>query len=159
MNKLLKNLRIENHLTQKEAAKMLNVSLRTYRTYETDKSKINTFKYKYLFDSLSELTKIDEEHGILKLEDIKTKVKNVLDKYNNINFCILFGSYAKGTAYDYSDIDLIIDTPITGIKFFNLIENLREALHKKIDLLKINQLLDNEKLLRDVLKDGIKIYG
>ena len=58
-----------------------------------------------------------------------------------------------------SDIDLLIDTEVTGLDFFGLIEELRQSLHKKIDLLKINQLDNNQELLKEILKDGIKIYG
>ena len=38
-------------------------------------------------------------------------------------------------------------------------ERLRESLHKKVDLLDLKQLSNNENLLREVLKEGIKIYG
>ena len=36
---------------------------------------------------------------------------------------------------------------------------MRGALHKKVDLLDIKQLLNNEELLNEVLGEGIKIYG
>ena len=58
-----------------------------------------------------------------------------------------------------SDIDLLIDSDITGLDFFGLVEELRQTLHKKIDLLRINQLENNQELLREIMKDGIKIYG
>ena len=38
-------------------------------------------------------------------------------------------------------------------------ERLRESLHKKVDLLDLKQLSNNENLLREVLKEGMKIYG
>ena len=100
---------------------------------------------------------IDEEHGVLLLDDIKLIVGNILAKYD-VNFCYLFGSYAKGMATEISDVDLLIDTNLTGLNYFGLIEELRNSLNKKIDLLKINQLIDNEELLREILKYGVKIY-
>lgn len=36
---------------------------------------------------------------------------------------------------------------------------MRESLHKKIDMLDSRQLLNNEALLNEVLKEGIMIYG
>ena len=33
------------------------------------------------------------------------------------------------------------------------------ALHKKVDVLDMNQLKDNIKLTEEIFKDGIKIYG
>ncbi len=49
--------------------------------------------------------------------------------------------------------------PIDAMKYFELIETLREKLHKKIDLLGIEQLEKNFNLTKEILKDGIKIYG
>ena len=40
-----------------------------------------------------------------------------------------------------------------------LVERLRESLHKKVDLLDINQVVNNAELLNEVLKEGVKIYG
>ena len=50
---------------------------------------------------------------MLKLENIKTKVSEVLDKYKDeVKFCYLFGSYAKGYAKENSDVDLCISTSL-----------------------------------------------
>ena len=40
-----------------------------------------------------------------------------------------------------------------------MVEELREALHKKVDALDLKQLDHNMDLVYEVLKDGIKIYG
>ena len=154
----LKELRKSKKLTQAQAAKTLGVSLRSYKDYENDEKKKGTFKYEYLVKTLNALYCISEEHGILELSDLKKTVSDVLANYD-VNFCYLFGSYAKGKATDKSDVDLIIDTAITGLAFYGLVEDLRTALHKKVDLLKINQLDENQALLRNVMKEGIKIYG
>ena len=74
-------------------------------------------------------------------------------------FVIYLDHMPKNKAKPSSDIDLLIDTKVTGLDYFGLIEELRQALHKKIDLLNINQLDNNQDLLREIMKDGIKIYG
>ena len=76
-----------------------------------------------------------------------------------MDYCYLFGSYAKGKATETSDVDLLVAMPVDGMKFFELIELLREQLKKKIDLLDIAQLDNNSALVQEILKDGIKIYG
>lgn len=53
---------------------------------------------------------------------------------------------------------IFISTKVTGIKFFGIVEELRENLNKKVDLLEINQLNNNKTLILEILKDGIKIY-
>lgn len=154
----LKEIRIEKELTQKEASELLNISLRSYKSYENEIVKKSSFKYMYLCEELGKYNYIDEEHGILKLNAIVKIVNEVLKKYN-VNFCYLFGSYAKNKATEVSDVDLLIDTNITGLDFFGLIEELRVALKKKVDLLRVNQLNNNLDLTKEILKDGIKIYG
>ena len=57
------------------------------------------------------------------------------------------------------DVDLLISTEITGIRFFELVEVLREKLKKKVDVLNQLQIKDNYGLVNEILKDGIKIYG
>jgi predicted nucleotidyltransferase len=71
----------------------------------------------------------------------------------------LFGSYAKGKATAVSDIDLLISSGVTGLRFYELAERLREKLHKKIDLLDVKQLSENPDLIDEVLKEGIRVYG
>ena len=154
----LKEVRISKKLTQNEVAKMLGISLRSYKTYENDIDKEKTLKYKYIYNELLKIGVIDEEHGNLSLDFIKTNVKKVLDSYD-VDFCYLFGSYASGTATERSDVDLLISSKVTGMDFFGIAELLREELHKKVDLLNSEQLSNNQELLEEILKKGIKIYG
>lgn len=154
----LKELRIKAKLSQEEAAEMFGVSLRSYRDYENDLNKAGSVKYKYFVDAINKMLYIDEETGILTISDIKEICAEVFKEYN-VNSCYLFGSYAKGKETPKSDVDLLIDTDVDGIKFFGLVEKLRVALHKVVDLLDIKQVIKNPELLKEILKDGIKIYG
>lgn len=153
----LKQIREQKNISQIEAASILGISRRTYQKYESLEDGQDN-KLQYFIDRLNKSFIVDEEHGILSIDAIKNTVHEILSKYD-VDFCYLFGSYAKDRANPSSDIDLLIDTPITGLDFFGLIEELRNELHKKIDLLKLNQLEGNPELLREILKDGIKIYG
>ena len=154
----LKKCRMEKNLTQQETANRLGVSLRSYITYENDLTKTNTVKYRFLLQEIKNINRLDEEHGIQPLDQIRRICAEVFAEYQ-VDFCYLFGSYAKGTAGEKSDIDLLISAPLRGLAFFGLAETLREKLHKRIDLLDLSQLLNNVVLLKEVLKDGIKIYG
>ena len=154
----LKKIRIARSLTQKEAAERIGVSLRSYLSYENDPNKQNTAKYRFLMQEIEKMNLIDENMGILKFKDIEKTCHDVLVRYP-VQYCYLFGSYAKGKATEKSDVDLLVSSDVTGIQFYQLIEELREALHKRVDLLDSKQLLGNEPLLNEVLREGIKIYG
>lgn len=154
----LKSLRISKGLTQKEASEFLGVSLRSYKDYENDENKVGTLKYKSMINELEKYIALDEEHGILTFDEIKSACKKILDDYD-VKYCILFGSYAKGRANEKSDVDLLISTEVVGLKFYGMVDKLREELHKKVDVLDLRQLKNNEELLDEILKDGERVYG
>lgn len=153
----LKQARQASKLTQKEAAELLQISLRSYVTYENDPDKEETLKYKYMLEQLEKLSILDEDHGVLELEDIIDISGEIFEKYP-IDYCYLFGSYASGEAGETSDVDLFVSTELTGLKYFGLIEELREKLHKRIDLVTIQQSGDNMDLVDEVLREGIRIF-
>ncbi|MBD5500430.1 MAG: nucleotidyltransferase domain-containing protein [Lachnospiraceae bacterium] len=68
---------------------------------------------------------------------------------------ILFGSRAKGTALDRSDIDIAV----SGVKDFETMREEVEALPTlfKIDVVNLDICM-NEDLLEDIKKYGKKIY-
>ena len=154
----LKELRNEKKMTQQQVADLVGISLRSYKSYENDEDKKDTIKYKYIMEQLSKINFIDEENGILELDDIVRKCSKVLERYD-VNFCYLFGSYAKRKATPVSDVDLLVSANVKGLKFYGLVEEIRIALNKKVDVLDMNQLNGNIELTEEILKDGIKIYG
>ena len=156
----IKEYRMKYKVSIKDASIVSGVPLRTYIRYENDDNYGNELKRKQIIMSLKEKYEINEDKGILCINDIKEIVAKILSNYDkDISFCYLFGSYSKGYAKDNSDIDLCISTSLTGVAFVGLIEELREALNKRIDLLRTNDLKDNIELVEEIMKSGIKIYG
>ena len=86
-------------------------------------------------------------------------MRGVMNDYPAVEYCYLFGSYAKNKATETSDVDLLVSMPINGMMFFELAEVLRERLKKKVDLLDVSQLEGNLALTKEILKDGVRIYG
>ena len=154
----LRELRKNKGITQQTAANFVGMPLRTYSNYENDPRKQTSIKYKYIVEKLHTYGNIDEENGLLILEDIKSTCVRILSKYP-VEYCYLFGSYAKGTATPSSDVDLLVNTTVSGLKFYGLVEELRNALKKKVDVLDQRQIVNNFELTNEILKDGIKMYG
>lgn len=154
----LRELRKQKKMTQIECAKYLGIPVRTYQNYETDESKSSTMKYDFMLQKLEQYGYVDEIHGILTVQQIKSICSSIFADFD-IEYCYLFGSYAKGKATETSDVDLLISTSISGMRFFELVETIREGLKKKVDVLNREQLNNNPDLMNEVLKDGVKIYG
>ena len=126
----LKELRISLGLTQTEASTSVGVPLRTYARYESNPDESN-LKYQKIIELLLDKYEITETKGVYPLEKLKSIIIEVIEQYKeNISFCYLFGSYAKGYAKNESDVDICINTTLTGFKFVGLVENLHQALKK-----------------------------
>lgn len=153
----LKQAREKLNMTQIEAANHFEISRRSYQEYENNNAYRDSIKYKFMLADFRNQIE-NESNRILSVEEIQSGCENVFSRYD-VEYCYLFGSYAKAKAKEDSDIDLLISTSITGLKFFSLVEELRQNLKKKVDVLNVNQLENNLELLNEILKDGIKIYG
>lgn len=156
MDNLLET-RKKYNITQNEAADTLGISLRTYQRYEK-----NLFPSSKKVDNLIKLLNdaycIDESKGILTINQIKKIIVPILEK-NHITKCYLFGSYVRNEAREDSDVDLLLDTDITGLDFFALVEDLRLALHKKVDVLRLKDISDDNPISLTILKEGVLLYG
>ena len=71
---------------------------------------------------------------------------------------VLFGSYAKGTASEKSDIDLLVDSGLRGFRFISLCEDIRRALGREIDLINVSHIEANSKIDREISATGVIIY-
>ena len=154
----LRQKRIELGLTQIQAANICGVSRRTYQTYEETDTINDTFND--LLSKLNEMGILDGSNYISNVRYIKYVCRTLFkEKYPEIECAYLFGSYARGEATGKSDIDILIVCLPLGIKLYGIATELEEQLHKKIDLHTHRQLLKNETLLTEILKESIKIYG
>ena len=155
----LKGVRIQYNLSQIEAANIIGIPVRSLRRYELDENYGSTLKRQMFIELLNKHCEISEEKGLLTIDLIKQLLTDLFNTdYNGeIEFCYLFGSYAKGTATETSDVDLYVSSSLSGLRFVGLIERARQVLHKKVDLIRSSELENNANLINEVLKDGIRI--
>ncbi|MBR4824205.1 MAG: nucleotidyltransferase domain-containing protein [Spirochaetaceae bacterium] len=97
--------------------------------------------------------------SVLTVDAIKSRLFPVFANYN-VKSAFVFGSYAKGSATEKSDIDLIVDSKLRGLRFFALQEDIREALgQKEVDLFDVTHVEKGSKVQQEINATGIKIYG
>ena len=101
----LKELRLQKQLTQEEAAGLLKISRKTYIRYENGAIKEDSFKYQYVMKTLETVNFIDEEHGVLTIEQIKRVSQEVFKKYSDCEDDDLYDVSDEEMNYGNEDLD------------------------------------------------------
>lgn len=96
--------------------------------------------------------------NVYTVNDIKEKLLPVFKKHN-IKKAILFGSYAKGSANNRSDIDIMVDSNLRGLAFYGLLEDVVNTIGKSVDLLDKQQIKAESKVEQEINATGVVIYG
>lgn len=91
------------------------------------------------------------------INEIKGKLTPVFNAYG-VRSAILFGSIAKGTATDKSDIDLLVDSRLKGLRFVGLMEDVRRAAQMPVDLLDVSHIEKGSPIDREIKSTGVTIY-
>lgn len=94
---------------------------------------------------------------VYSVDEIKTVLFPIFVRYN-VKKAVLFGSYVKGLADKNSDVDLLLDSGLRGLKFIGLIEDVRSALDKEVDVFDETHIIPNSKIDSEISKDGFVIY-
>ena len=94
---------------------------------------------------------------VYSVDDIKTVLYPVFVRHN-VKKAVLFGSYVKGLADKNSDVDLLLDSGLKGLEFVGLIEDVRSALDKEVDVFDKTHIIPDSRISSEILKDGVVIY-
>ena len=97
---------------------------------------------------------------IYSIDEIKQKVTPILKKAQ-VKRAILFGSYAKGTADERSDIDIYIDSGgyLDGLNFFGVYGRVEERLKKRVDLIEASDVITDSKVYNEIFSTGVDILN
>ena len=77
---------------------------------------------------------------------------------NGITRAVLFGSLAKGTATEKSDLDLLVESGLRGLRFVGFMEEVRQAAGMPVDVFDISHIDTGSALDREILASGVVIY-
>lgn len=96
---------------------------------------------------------------IYTIEEIKQILIQVL-KNMPVYRVVLFGSYAKNSATENSDLDFIIDTndSLRGFKLYSLITKIEEAFQKNVDAFEKTEIIENSRIDQEIKETGVVVY-
>lgn len=94
---------------------------------------------------------------IYTIEQIRGLLSPVFKRYS-IRSAVLFGSYAKNAATPKSDIDLLVDSNLKGLKFVGLMEDIQNAIDKDVDVLDVTHIEKDSKINSEIMSTGVTIY-
>ena len=94
---------------------------------------------------------------MLNVASIRKSVSPIAKQYG-LRRVYLFGSYAKGTADEDSDVDLLIEIgeKLSLIGLSGIIQQAREALNRPVDVVTTSALDDN--LRESIAGTGVLLY-
>ena len=96
---------------------------------------------------------------IYSINDIR-KILNEILNNTDVEKAILFGSYAKNTPTKNSDIDILIDSngKIKGLKFFAIIDLIKEKFDKDVDVIEKTEINKGSKIEKEIENTGVVVY-
>lgn len=95
--------------------------------------------------------------GVYTIPQIKEALSPVFTRYG-VRSAVLFGSYGKGTADEKSDIDLLVDSGLRGLRFVALLEDVQSVVKKDVDLLDVRHIQTGSRIEREIQRTGVKVY-
>ena len=93
-------------------------------------------------------------HSIAEISTIPTPVF----RDYGIEKAVLFGSLAKHTATDKSDLDLMVDSHLRGLRFVGFIEAVHEAIRMPVDIIDVSHIEKGSKVEQEINASGVTIY-
>jgi len=96
------------------------------------------------------------------VQEIRQRLAPVFDAYG-VKRAVLFGSVAFGSfARDEetpeSDVDLLVDSRLRGLRFVGLMEAVHAALLLPVDLLDVTHIEAGSPIDREIRSTGVTIY-
>lgn len=93
----------------------------------------------------------------MSVEYIRDRLAPVFSRYP-IRRAVLFGSWAKGTQNTKSDVDLLVDSDLRGLRFVGFMEEVRQTLSLPVDVFDVTHIDKNSRIEDEIRRTGVTIY-
>ena len=95
--------------------------------------------------------------GLYTVPQLRETLTPVFAQYG-IRRAVLFGSYGKGTATETSDVDLLVDSGLRGLRFVGLLDDVQRAVGKDVDLFDVAHIQAGSRIDREIRETGVTVY-
>ena len=92
------------------------------------------------------------------IDTIKTTLTPIFEKYG-VKKAVLFGSFAKNTMTEQSDIDLLVDSGLKGLKFIGFTEDIQNAVSRLVDVLDVTHIEKDSGIEKEISRHGKVIFN
>ncbi len=94
---------------------------------------------------------------IYTLAELKNILTPIFDAYG-VQRAVLFGSYGKGTATESSDVDLLVDSGLRGLRFVGMLDAIQASISKDVDLFDVTHIEPGSLIEREIQRTGVAFY-
>ena len=95
--------------------------------------------------------------GVYTIPQLRDILSPIFGKYD-IRKAVLFGSYGKGTASPKSDVDLLVDSGLRGLRFVGFLGDIQNAVGKDVDLFDVTHIIPNSLIDHEIQQTGVVLY-
>ena len=95
--------------------------------------------------------------GIYTVPQLRETLTPVFARFG-VKRAVLFGSYAKGQADEGSDVDLLVDSGLRGLRFVGLLDDVQRAVGKDVDLFDVAHIQAGSRIDREIRETGVTVY-
>ena len=95
--------------------------------------------------------------GVYTIPQLRDILSPIFGKYD-IRKAVLFGSYEKGTASPKSDVDLLVDSGLRGLRFVGFLGDIQNAVGKDVDLFDVTHIIPDSLIDREIQQTGVVLY-
>lgn len=94
---------------------------------------------------------------VYTVSELKTILSPVFAAHG-VKRAVLFGSYAKGTATEKSDIDLLVDSRLRGLRFIGFLDDVQNTVGKTVDMFDVAHIESGSRIDREIQQTGVTVY-
>ena len=95
--------------------------------------------------------------GVYTIPQLRDILSPIFGKYD-IRKAVLFGSYGKGTASSKSDVDLLVDSDLRGLRFVGFLGDIQNAVGRDVDLFDVTHIIPDSWIDHEIQQTGVVLY-